>query len=87
MTSGTSSSASQVGGNLICVIIDEMAAMSSADGEDGTDSDLYSTLKPSTATFGSDGKVICALGDTVGMVAGAMVKKFRADFDKRLKRG
>ena len=30
------------------------------------------------------GKVICALGDTVGMVALAMIKKFRADFEKRL---
>ena len=30
------------------------------------------------------GKVICALGDTVGMVAMAMIKKYRADFEKRL---
>ncbi|TPW21159.1 MAG: NADH-quinone oxidoreductase subunit E [Elusimicrobia bacterium] len=30
------------------------------------------------------GKVICALGDTVGMVAMAMIKKFRGDFEKRL---
>ncbi|MBI3297392.1 MAG: NADH-quinone oxidoreductase subunit NuoF [Elusimicrobia bacterium] len=32
------------------------------------------------------GKVICALGDTVGMVAAAMIKKFRADFDRRLEK-
>lgn len=32
------------------------------------------------------GRVICALGDTVGMVATAMVKKFRADFDRRVEK-
>ena len=31
------------------------------------------------------GKVICALGDTVGMVARSMLKKFPADFESRLK--
>jgi len=33
------------------------------------------------------GKVICALGDTVGMVAQAMLNKFPGDFEARLKTG
>ncbi|MFA6029016.1 MAG: NADH-quinone oxidoreductase subunit NuoF [Elusimicrobiota bacterium] len=32
------------------------------------------------------GRVICALGDTVGMVAKAMIEKFPEDFDRRLGR-
>lgn len=32
------------------------------------------------------GKVICALGDTVGMVAASMITKFRVDFDRHLEK-
>lgn len=61
LTSGHSNSATQVGGTIILVIIDEMAAMAkegSVDGE-GLDYTLYSMLKPSIATFAMDGKIIC----------------------------
>jgi NADH-quinone oxidoreductase subunit F len=33
------------------------------------------------------GKVICALGDTVGMVATSTLKKFRPEFEKRIQGG
>jgi hypothetical protein len=42
----------------IAIIIDEMAAMA-RDSDGGNDDDLYSMLKPSIATFGMDGKIIC----------------------------
>ena len=58
--SGNSNSASQLGGTIAVIIVDEMAAMAreTADG-DATDELLYTLLKPSIATFGFDGKIIC----------------------------
>lgn len=58
--SGNSNSASQLGGTIACIIIDEMAAMARETADGGsTDDELYTLLKPSIATFGFDGKIIC----------------------------
>jgi hypothetical protein len=57
---GHSNSSTMVGLTCAVIIIDEMAAMSNANAsESGTDDDLYSMLKPSIATFGRLGKIIC----------------------------
>jgi hypothetical protein len=57
LMSGHSNSNSLVGRTMAVIIIDEMAAM--AGKESGNDDDLYSQLKPSIATFGRAGKIIC----------------------------
>ena len=60
LQSGHSNSATMVGRTVFTVIIDEMAAMSTSSAEtEGVDEALYSMLKPSLATFGMQGKMIC----------------------------
>ena len=56
---GHSNSSSMVGGTNWCVLIDEVAAMDTADGSMvvGVDYKLYEDLAPTRATFGSDGKI------------------------------
>ena len=59
LMSGHSNSSGLVGRTMAVIIIDEMAEMASTSAEGGTDSDLYSKMKPSIATFGRDGRIIC----------------------------
>ncbi len=53
------------------------------DGE-GTPADIDNILRIGENITGT---VICALGDTIGPVARAMIQKFRADFDRRVRHG
>lgn len=56
---GSSSAAGMVGKTCWAVILDELAAMAGDNPNSGLDKKLYSDLKPSIATFGKDGKIIC----------------------------
>lgn len=56
---GSSSAAGMVGKTCWAVIMDELAAMAGDNPNSGLDKKLYSDLKPSIATFGKDGKIIC----------------------------
>lgn len=58
MQSGTSNSATQVGGNVYCLIIDEMAEMSEGNGADLAE-ELYSKLSPALSRFRGDGRIVC----------------------------
>lgn len=57
--SGHSNSATLVGLTAAIIIIDEMAEMAGNNAEGNHDEILYDKLKPSLATFGNDGKMIC----------------------------
>jgi len=56
---GSSSASGLVGKTCWCVILDELAAMAGDNPNSGLDKKLYDDLKPSIATFGKEGKIIC----------------------------
>jgi hypothetical protein len=60
--SGTSNASSQVGKTTAVIIIDEVAEMIKKEDSKMSDSELYSKLKPSLATFGKFGK-ICVISN------------------------
>ena len=56
---GSSSASGLVGKTCWCIILDELAAMAGDNPNSGIDKKLYDELKPSIATFGKEGKIIC----------------------------
>lgn len=58
LISGHSNSKTLVGRSMAVIILDEMAEMAGKN-DDANDADLYAKLKPSIATFGLEGKIIC----------------------------
>jgi hypothetical protein len=56
---GSSSASGLVGKTCWCIILDELAAMAGDNPNSGMDKKLYDELKPSIATFGKEGKIIC----------------------------
>lgn len=79
LRSGHSQSATLLGGTICTVIIDEMAAMAKNSIEtEGVDETLYAMLKPSLATFGMDGKMIC-ISNPLGPT-GKFYKLYQAAF-------
>jgi hypothetical protein len=77
LISGHSNSTTLVGRSMAVIILDEMAEMAGA-SDDGTDSDLYAKLKPSIATFGLEGKIIC-ISNPLGP-SGKFYKLYLASF-------
>ena len=55
---GHSNAPGLVGSTCWCIIIDELAAMAGETPDSGNDFKLYEDLKPATATFGKDGKIL-----------------------------
>ena len=56
---GSSSASGMVGKTCWAIILDELAAMTGDNPNSGLDKQLYDELKPSIATFGKEGKIIC----------------------------
>ena len=81
LMSGHSNSSGLVGRTAAVIIIDEMAEMANANAADGggTDDSLYAKLKPSIATFGRQGKIIC-ISNPLGP-HGRFFELYNASFD------
>ena len=75
---GHSNAKSLVGRTMVVVIIDELAAMAGEDPDKSLDKALYDDLKPSVATFGRLGKIVC-LSNPKGPV-GLLYKLFEDSF-------